>query len=819
MRIILNLLAAFLFSVACFAQGQIRGQIKAEGLRSPESATISLLRLSDSALQKFAVASREGRFIFENIPAGQYMVSVTLVGYSKTYSSPFEWQGIKDLDLQPVVLTPLAKALNEVVVTATKPFLEQKIDKMVINVDASLTNAGSTALDVLERSPGVTVDKDGNISIRGKQNVLVLLDGRPSYISGADLANYLKGLPASAIDQIEIMTNPPAKYDASGNSGIINIKSKKNRQSGFNGNVALNYGQGRYPKTNNSLALNYRSGKWNLFANTSANFNKRFQVLEINRKFKNPTTKDVEAIFDQVSDMRNRNFFMNLRIGADYFLTRNTILGIVATGFINPSKYRSENTSYLQDMNGTVDSVVYALSKNENDWNNGSVNLNFRHQFDSTGRELTADLDYVLYRSSSTQGFMNDTYDPNGALRVREELRGDLPVDVNIYSAKADYTQPIRKWNGRFDAGVKSSFVKTLNEANYFTISGTGETIDYSKTNHFNYEEQINAAYVSVNRQYKKIGVQAGLRYEHTSYSGRQHGNPTQPDSSFKRTYGSLFTTVFVSYAPQKDHQFGASFGRRIDRPAYRHLNPFLLFLDKFTYEAGNPFLKPQFTNNFELNHIFKNKITTTLHYSHTKDDQNETFEQGSAANGTEDYATIVREGNIGKRDNAGISVNAQLTVFRWWSASLYTGFNYNKFTGRLNSKGEYIDVEASTMLFNANNQFKFGKGWSAELSGFYRTKSASGQILNRPQGQFSAGIGKQILKGKGTLRLNVRDIFYTQMPRGYVNFENTEAYFENRRDSRVGNLTFTYRFGKPQKNTPRRKTGGAEEEQNRVQF
>jgi outer membrane receptor for ferrienterochelin and colicin len=283
-------------------------------------------------------------------------------------------------------------------------------------------------------------------------------------------------------------------------------------------------------------------------------------------------------------------------------------------------------------------------------------------------------------------------------------------------------------------------------------------------------------------------------------------GNTQKPDSSFSKTYINLFPTVYLSYNASKTHQFGFSLGRRIDRPAYQDLNPFLFFLDNYTYQAGNPYIKPQYTTNIELSHIYKGLLNTTLNYSRTIDYMNETFEQSKdTTNADKGYATIVRQGNIGVRHNAGISMSAQIPVAKWWNASVYGNYNYHKFKGEL--YGEKIDISASTVLFNVNNQFRFNKGWSAELSGFYRTKGVDGQIMIQPLGQVSAGVSKQVLKGKGSVRFNMRDLFYTNWVKGNINFQRTEAYFENRRDSRVGTISFTYRFGKPIKDqqTPRK--------------
>ncbi|HSC36277.1 MAG TPA: outer membrane beta-barrel family protein, partial [Chitinophagaceae bacterium] len=525
-------------------------------------------------------------------------------------------------------------------------------------------NVGATALEVLEKSPGITLDKDGNISLKGKQGVQVFIDGRPSYLSGAELVNLLRNMSASQLDQIEIMTNPPAKYDAAGNSGIINIKTKKNKVKGFNGNATVGYSQGVYWRTNENLNMNYRNGKLNAFMNYSFNKNNQFQELTIHRTYKESDGKTIKAQFDQVAFMPKNNINDNLKLGMDYFLSKKTTIGFVASGFINPSNDNNFNTSYLKNPSGQVDSIVKSSSMNHSTWKNGAVNLNFRHEYDSTGRELSADLDYSTYRSASNQDFVNASYYADWTSKGQANLVSSLPVNIDIYSAKMDYTQPLKK-GAKLEAGVKSSYVNTDNAANYFNLIGGNEIADYDKTNRFQYKENINAAYLSLNVPIKKFGIQAGLRFENTNYKGHQLGNPQKADSAFTRTYNNLFPTVFFSYAANKNNQFGLSIGRRIDRPAYQDLNPFLFFIDNYTYQSGNPFLKPQYSNNVELSHTYKSFLTTTLNYSRTTNFFTETFEQ-------KDYATIVRRGNIGVRQNAGLSVSAQVPVTKWWTSVLY---------------------------------------------------------------------------------------------------------------------------------------------------
>jgi hypothetical protein len=462
------LITGCLFTLAGFTQtGTISGTLKDNSEKAIAGASASLLKAADSVQIKTTLTDNDGVFRFSGLPKGKYLVSLTNAGFKKKISAVVDLENDGSVhDLGTIKLTEDAKDLQAVNVTSKRPFMEQKLDKMIINVDAAVTNAGSNILEVLEKSPGVTIDKDGNISLKGKQQVLIMIDGRPTYLGPTELASLLKSMPASNADQIEIMTNPSAKYDASGNSGIINIKTKKNKQQGFNGSVNFNYTQGVYWRTNDNFNLNYRKGKFNFFANGGYSKWNSFQDLEINRKFRTPGIKDINAIFDQETNMRtNSNNFMT-KIGMDYYLSKKTTLGVITTGLFNPETFKSKSVSYLQDGNSNVDSIVYALSNSEGKWKNGTVNLNLRHQFDTTGRDISVDLDYASYNSQSSMDFTNTTYTPDWMPLDETILRGDLPVHIDIYSAKVDYSQNFMK--GKLEAGAKSSYVTTDNAANYF---------------------------------------------------------------------------------------------------------------------------------------------------------------------------------------------------------------------------------------------------------------------------------------------------------------------------------------------------------------
>ena len=792
--------------------GKIEGKVGSSTGQPIEAATIALLNAKDSSVVKVTSTNKAGQFHFNNLPSGKYIISATSVGYGAALSQSFEvTESRVSQTLPAMTLTATSTSLAAISVVGKRPLIEQKADRMVVNVDASPSNTGSTVMDVLEKSPGITLDKDDNISLKGKQGVTIMIDNKPTYLSASQLASYLRSLPASAVDQIEIMTNPSARYDASGNSGIINIKTKKNKLKGFNGNVNLTHTQGVYPKPSGSFNLNYRNGKVNLFANGGYSRWEGFQFLDISRKYLDTgVAKNINSIFTQNTEMHFTNPSMNLKLGMDYYVDSKTTVGFVLSGFRNREENRSSSNINLMDPHYTIDSLVYSPSTNTTTWKNGSANINFRRQLDSAGRELTADLDYVRYSSGSDQYFDNITYSPDRVKKNETILTGNLPSTINIYTAKTDYTHPLGK-EAKLEAGLKFSYVNTDNTANYFNLVNNVQQVDTTKTNHFLYRENVNAAYINLNKKFKKLSVQAGLRMENTNYSGHQLGNDVaviRNDSSFSRSYVNLFPTVYFSYDVNEKNSLTLNYGRRIDRPNYQDLNPFLFFLDQYTYQAGNPYLQPQFSDNIEFSHTYNHFLTTTLNYGDTKNFFSETFEQSG-------HATIVRHGNIGRRQSAGVAVSAQVTVTKWWTSIFYGNVNYNKFSGFL--YGENINVDATTLLLNLNNQFNFHGGWSGEISGFYRTKGVEGQIVIYPLGQASAAVSKKILKDKGSVKLAVRDFLYTNKPHGYLNFQQTEATFSNRRDSRQVALTFSYNFGKPLKGIGPRKHNGAGEEQSRV--
>ena len=462
-RIITTLITSVL-CLSLFGQGtaQISGSV-ADVHGNPIAGSAVYLLATDSSIIKTNLTSKDGNFLFEGISAGAYRLKASAQGYTEMVSELLTLSAGQNLMAGTLKVEPITKSLKAVVVSSKKPMFEVKADKTIMNVDAAISNTGAYALEVLEKAPGVSVDKDGNISLKGKQGVIILIDGKQTYLSGNELANYLRNMPASNLEQVEIMTNPSAKYDAAGNSGIINIKTKKQKQRGFNGSANVAYGQGFYHRLNNSLSLNYRTGKVNMVATLSANTRKSRRLLEINRKYLSPSG-NVNAEFEQLSRDERENENFNAKVGMDYSVTRRTTLGFVVTGYTVPSRKRGSNTSYLKDGLNNVDSIVYSLNGEDGSWKHLAANVNFRHQFDSAGQELTADVDYLTYTADNNQMFSNDVYNADWVKRYGDQLFGELPSQIDIYTAKIDYTKPLAKAL-KLEAGYKFSGVSTDNIA------------------------------------------------------------------------------------------------------------------------------------------------------------------------------------------------------------------------------------------------------------------------------------------------------------------------------------------------------------------
>jgi iron complex outermembrane recepter protein len=814
MRVILSIITFFVLSIVgtqSKAQGSISGTVLKPDKQKADAAIVNLLRAKDSVLVKALITDSIGQFEFLITKPGTYIISVGFQGAAKYYTKPIGLvnanQSIKLDQIQLNAKT--ATTLDEVTVTSKLPFVEKKIDRTVINPDALIANAGTNALEVLEKSPGIQVDINGNISLRGKQGVMVFIDDKPTYLSSADLANYLRSLPSSSLATIEIMTNPPAKYDAAGNAGIINIKLKRTKTKGVNGGFNASYGQGVYARSNNSFNLNYRVNKINFFTNLSYNINNSFQDLYIERAYFKPNTNTLNTTFNQNSFIKREATGFTGKIGFDYYINKKSTVGLVLNGFSNETNNTTTNNAQVADGNAQLQSLVKAYSPSERDFNNQSVNVNYTYKINEKGKEIAANADYVGYNGVTNQYLLNSIYNANNIFVSSTNLVSNLPSNIDIWAAKLDYLNPLKK-GGRFEFGVKSSLVNTKNVANFYDEISGQQQPNYDFSNNFTYKENINAAYVNYNFNHKKFSFQTGLRFENTNIQGTQLGNAIRKDSSFTRTYNNLFPTIFILYRLDSSgvHQLGLSVGRRINRPDYQSMNPFTYPLDRFTLYSGNPYLQPTFSQSAELSHTFKGRFTTAFEFTYVADVISETIQQ-------ENGIFYSRPGNLGQQYAYSLSFNGAFNPAKWWVLQLYTELTMNDF--RSNIYGQQLNNKGTYWFLGPTNQFTLNKKWSAELSGTYTTSVVTGQFITIPVWTMRMGLSKKILKEMGSLKFTLNDIFYSNQPGGDIlAVANSSAKWKSFLDTRVATISFSYRFNKG-KSLNARNSGGSDTEKGRV--
>jgi len=810
---------AFLGAWLCFAlsvaqaqtnPGKISGLVREAGGEPAIAATVKLRQIPDTEKVTTTQTDIAGRFTFNDLKPGDFVVEVTAVGFKGHRSGTIRVSnGLAAADLPVIILQKDAQSLKQVEIAAQRDVIEQKVDRTVVNLGASISSTGASALEVLERMPGVLVDQSGNITFKGKTGVMVMIDDKPTYLSGDNLANYLRSLPASQLEAIELMPNPPARYDASGNAGVINIKTKKLKAAGFNGTINASTGKAAYPFTNESITLNYHTGKFNFFLNGAYNLQNYYRRLDLVRRYYNNNGVQTGS-YTEEAYFHSKYNNENVKLGVDYDLSRKTTIGMVLSGNFTKGGTPNPVTSKLRNAADLVDSTIIADNDTRNNYKNGGINLNMLHRFDSLGRSISFDLNYLGYDNNRTQLFQNTSYNKLGVPGDSQHIIDTLPTRINIYTAKADYSHPLAG-KATLSAGVKTSYVKTDNAARYYNVKNGAETVDEGRTNRFLYKEAIQAAYVNFNKEWKRLSFQSGLRMEYTDARGHQLGNSKGADSSFVNRYGSFFPTAYMQYKLDTagKHAIRASFGRRIDRPNYQDLNPFVVVLDKYSAFVGNPFLRPQYSNNYELTYNYKKLISVSMVYSLLTDYQVEhDYQQGDIF-----FASSI---NLGTTISKGINANLTFAPAKWWNFSLYTQLYRNSYEGQL--KNSYLTSARTFFYATTTSQLVFSKGWSGEFTAFYQSKSVWGQFASQARKQVNIGLQKKVLNNKGAIKLSARDIFRGNFSAGEItNLGNVKATYHNDNANRNVVLGFSYNFGSSTKNQRKHDSTGVEAEAGRA--
>lgn len=786
------------------AQGTING-ILADELQKPvDYATIGLFKATDSSLVKTTLTSEDGKFQFIAVKSGDYYLRVTRMGFTTHKGKSFNLSEDKlTLDLAKIILQSEGKTLQTVSITAVKPLIERKADKLVMNVENSSVSIGSTALEVLQRAPGVTVDQNDRISMQGKQGVLILLDGKQTYMSNADVANLLRNMQSEQIESIELITNPSSKYDASGNSGIINIRTKKNKNGGTNGSLSAAAAIGKNFRGNTGVNLNHRTAKMNVFGNYNYGHFKNSSVLDIDR-ISNGTP---DTYFMQIGETTRKRRNNNFKAGADYFINSKNTIGFLVNGYLNKGSEITDNRTKIGKSFTQVDSLLVAQSTQKENYENLSYNLNYKSILDSAGSEISADLDYSRYNGKDVANYENDYLFANGnRIRPLNIIRNSTPTQIDIKAFKIDYNVSLSK-TVKLEAGLKSSWVKTDNDLQAEEFINNAWRNDIRRSNQFIYDENVNAAYTNVNKQFKNTTVQVGLRLEQTNSTG----NLITTNYVVKRSYLDLFPTFFVQQTLSKNNQIGFSYSRRIDRPSYDALNPFVYYLDQYTYNKGNPFLKPQYTNNFEVSYTLMQKYLLSLNYSRVSDVITQVLlpdEQQKALYQTNE--------NLAKNVTYGANLNIPIKFTKWWDMNN----NLNVFHLSFETPdlaGSALKTGKTSFQFKMQNSFTIVKGFTAELMGSYESPLDYGTLSIGNRYYVDMGISKSLLNKKASLKLAMSDVFNTNEQNITSAYPGLKYDLYQKNDTQLGRISFTYRFGKNEIKPARRRSIGTEAEQGRM--
>ncbi len=787
--------------LASLAQSRaaVSGTVGSSTGAAVEFATATLHRAADSVVVKTEFSDAKGGFRLDAPAGGRYLVSVAQVGFERYWSPAFELPAA-GLNLPVIKLVASQNtALKEVTVTARKPLFEHQADRTVVNVAGNTLSAGATALEVLGRSPGVTVDAGDNLALRGRQGLLVVIDGKRVPLTGTALADYLRALPAEQLQSIELITNPPAQYDAQGSAGVIAINLKKDQRLGTNGSANASYGRSEDGKFTGGLALNHRRKGLNAYGNYTYTDRRYFQRVDFDRYFfatpQLPAASSVQAN-DQVSHLRSHA----AKLGLDLTLAPRTLLGVAVTGLASHIDNSVANqTQFFGDTGRSADRYRGTTAQNISR-PSGSANLNLRHAFADSAKAaaLTADADYARYHTTRllTQNSLLE-----GAAQPNSLLTGDQRSNLAIGAAKIDFSQPLPH-RARLETGAKVTQVTSKNRV-AFEKNGLFQP---SISNDFQYRENVNAAYVNLRGATAKTTLQAGLRAEQTNTSAELSG-----DNSRKRHYIQLFPSALVERTFSERHALALSLARRIDRPNYGQVNPLRAYIDATSYRAGNPDLVAQTSYNVELTHTYRRKFSTALAYART------TQPIVNVVQPSPDGGRLVvnRDVNLTTQQYYALTLTAPLDLAKWWTLYANGVFYYTRFEGNL--AGTALDRGQAAFNLTANSSFTMPKGWSADLNGLYESREVYGFEVIRQRGQVSAGLQKSLWGKQGTLRLNVTDIFYTTPIRTTSTYDNFTESFVLRQDTRVATAAFTYRFGSSKVGAARKRAPGADEELRRA--
>ena len=783
------------------AARNLSGQVVDEMLHPISQASVSLHNIDQETVTT-GITDATGRFKLKYAITGKYSIKVRYIGYNEYQSAVFE---LKDTHFGQVKLTPLDNTLKGVEIISKEKTIELHGGTLIYNVSNTISGQGVTALEALKKAPGVYVENESNITLNGKGGVQIMLDGKQTYLSGKELIDLLKSLPSSSIKSIELMNSPTAKFDASGSAGIINIKTNKSQIMGFNGTVTTGISYGVSLKQNEDLSLNYRSEKLNIYGSYNHFFGNYSYLYGTER---NQNDKTYDSHTDDV-DKRNK---ASGRLGLDYSLNDKNVIGfLVNSNFIFGGGITDTKTDITippsARINQSLDAVNDYYGQHTSRYN---FNVNYKYE-DTLGHLLNVDADYGFF-DKWNGNLQSNLYKDDQQLLISQNLYRTLnEIDINLKGVKIDYTTNLGK--GKLESGLKYAAVGTANGAQFFHVKERSDSLDNRRSNDFQFNERISSAYLNYKQSIGKWSFQAGLRLESSNSDGslyfRENGAPQA--AAIERSYTNLFPAFSASIKPKVNHSFSLSYSRRIERPAYQELNPFIYLLDELSFWQGNPFLDPELTHRLSLLYAYKSATIITLNYAFT--------DQFSArvTDTLEQEKIVMMTRNLGTQKNWSLSLTQNIAPAAWWDAT-FNGMLY--YIQNDISFDAYRNLNLTQLAGRMSLQqtFKFPFKMKGEINASYNSKRLSGaNNFNRAISQVDLGLQKVLLKDKGTLRLVISDIYKGNQAKSTQSFPGFYASSYGYYESRQVKLNFTYKFSDKTLKGPRVRNSALDNESGRI--
>ncbi len=753
----------------------IYGTVKDDNGNIIRNATV-ILENSQGRIVKSTFSNEIGSFNIENVTVGKFNLKVSYLGHSDYFKEISTIN--RSIDVGQITLSKTSFKIDEVTVTGKKPFIERKIDRTVVNVSSHVQQIGGNANDALKIAPGVR-SINGNISIAGKGTVLIMINEKLIQLSGSELSEFLNTIQGDNIESLEVITNPPAKYEASGNTGYINIVLKKNRLEGYNGSISGSLGYATREFGNLSGNFNYNSKKLKMNFSPSFGFNKFTTTSEQIIYFP-------ETTWNQAVETKNNNKSIGLNYTLNYELTSNTTVDLLYNYFRSPSSGRSYNDSkFFNSSSSGLDSLLQTNSLFGSTTNNHIIDLSSVTKLDTNGKQLLLDFNFFSRTQPSHRNFQTTSVlDNDENVHVYDNVNSTNQQRIKVYTAAADLIFPLKLFNLSF--GTKLSFIKSFNDAKYGAIKGV---ID-AQNSIFDYRENTQALYSNLNHTGQHWSYQIGLRGEYT----QSKGNSLSLDQLNEYKIFQLFPTGFLNYKPNEQHTLSMTYGRRISRPGYSWVNPFRLYSAINSYQEGNPLLKPYYTNNFELSHIYKDILTTSVYI--TKTDNK--FDQISIQ---EKMGNNILQGTVNRNFLNQTSFGlTQSYIFGKlsWLESINEAYVYHT---RITSTDPVTPskLQGTTGLLSTDNTISLNKKktWKLNLGFWYQFPEISGVDRVKSYYSFDAGIASKIFKEKVSIALNFNDIFKSSNPSWNSFINGTSQYYYQYYDTRRIKLSMVYKFSK----------------------